>query len=88
MVKVIFCKGLAMLSRQILLFGCGLSLAACTGPVNDATVRDMPTGYMCRLLNSDEYISLPQEQRAIYAELERRGAECVDSTHKLILQSN
>lgn len=62
-------------------------LAACTGAVNDQTVRDMPTGYMCRILDSSEYISLPSEQRAIYAELERRGEECVDGTQRVIIRN-
>jgi hypothetical protein len=61
-------------------------LAACTGPVNDQTVRDMPTGYMCRILDSGEYISLPSEQRAIYAELERRGEGCIDGTSRVIVR--
>lgn len=56
------------------------SISACTGPVNSETVRDMPSGYLCRLLDSREYVTLPGEQRAIYAELERRGAECVGTS--------
>jgi hypothetical protein len=60
--------------------------AACTGPVNDETVQDMPTGYMCRILDSREYISLPSEQRAIYGELERRGEECIDGTSRVIVR--
>lgn len=59
--------------------------AACTGPVNERTVIDMPTGYLCRILG-DDYISLPSEQRAIYGELERRGAQCVNHTQKVIVQ--
>lgn len=71
--------------------GGGLAIAAagflvgCTGPINQETVADMPTGYLCRILDSDEYISLPSEQRAIYAELERRGEQCVDSTRRVIV---
>ncbi len=57
----------------------------CTGPVNTQTTEGMPTGYLCRILDSDEYLTLPSEQRAIYTELERRGAECVGSTAKLIV---
>jgi hypothetical protein len=62
-------------------------ISACTGPVNEQTVRDMPTGYMCRILDSSEYMSLPSEQRAIYAELERRGEDCVDGTQRIIIRS-
>lgn len=59
---------------------------ACTGPINSQTTAEMPTGYLCRILDSSEYISTPSEQRAIYAELEKRGAECIDSTRKVIIQ--
>jgi hypothetical protein len=69
---------------SLILVGVG-TLTACTGPVNESTVRDMPTGYMCRILDSSEYLSLPSEQRAIYAELERRGDECIDGTQKVIV---
>ena len=62
-------------------------LSACTGPVNEQTVLDMPTGYLCRILDSSEYISLPSEQKAIYAELERRGEDCVDGTQRIIVRS-
>ena len=71
------------------LFAIGaVALGACTGPVNESTVGDMPTGYLCRILDSSEYISLPSEQSAIYAELEKRGDECVDSTQKFIVVNN
>lgn len=55
-----------------------LVAAACSGPVTSETTKEMPTGYLCRLLDSDEYLTLPSEQRAIYGELERRGEECRD----------
>lgn len=75
-----------MSKRSLVGYFSALVLGACTGPVNDATVRDMPTGYMCRILDSSEYMSLPSEQRAIYAELERRGEECIDGTHRVIVR--
>ena len=59
------------------------TLGACTGPINNETVRDMPTGYLCRILGPD-YTSLPSEQRAIYAELERRGEQCMP-TRRVVL---
>jgi len=65
-------KVLALFSSVVLL------VANCTGPVNEDTTKDMPTGYLCRILNSKEYISLPSEQKAIYSELERRGENCKD----------
>lgn len=61
-------------------------LSACTGPINEQTVSDMPTGYLCRILDSNEYISLPSEQKAIYAELERREEGCVDGTQRIIVR--
>jgi hypothetical protein len=44
----------------------------------------MPTGFLCRLLDSNEYLTTPAEQKAIYTELERRGEECVDHVQKVI----
>jgi|GEM_PF-5388801 len=60
-------------------------LASCTGPINNQTVKDKPTDYLCRILGPD-YISLPSEQEAIYRELEARGAQCV-STSRVIVES-
>ena len=51
-------------------------LAGCTGPVNDQTTQEMPTGFLCRMLDSNEYLTLPSEQMAIYRELDRRGESC------------
>jgi len=62
-------------------------LQSCTGPVNNTTVKEMPIGYMCRILNSAEYISLPNEQLAIYSELEKRGETCVNETQRLIIKN-
>ena len=49
--------------------------SACTGPINEETVVDMPTGYICDILGPD-YLSVPQERLALFRELERRGEEC------------
>lgn len=64
-----------------------VAVAGCE-TVNNETVKDMPSGYLCRMLDSREYISLPSEQRAIYAELERRGVECIDGHHKVTVKVN
>lgn len=61
----------------------GLTLLSCTGPLNEETMADMPTSYLCRILSPD-YISLPSEQLAIYKELERRGQQCVNTQQIII----
>lgn len=61
------------------------ALSACTA-VNSETVRDMPTGFLCRTLGPD-YITTPGEQIAIYSELERRGAQCMPTHQVVIAQS-
>ncbi len=33
--------------------------AACAGRVSPETTQDMPIGYLCRILDSGEYISTP-----------------------------
>lgn len=72
--------------KRALAIGCvsTIGLMGCTGPVNEQTTQDMPTGYLCRLLDSNEYISTPAEQRAMYGELERRGAECAGQNNVVI----
>ena len=62
--------------KRLVLSGLVFLITACSGPVTPETTKEMPTGYLCRLLDSDEYITLPSEQRAIYGELERRGETC------------
>jgi hypothetical protein len=58
-------------------------LIGCTGPINSQTVVDKPTAYLCRIL-SDDYLSLPSEQEAIYRELERRGEECIPTSRIIV----
>ena len=54
-----------------LLAGCGYVT------VNDATVKDMPTGYLCQFLDPNTWISTSAERAAIFAELKVRDADCV-----------
>ena len=63
-------KALVGLVFSVLLGGCQT--------VNEKTVADMPTGYLCDLL-SPNYVTLPSERRAIFAELEKRNADCVQA---------
>lgn len=72
------------MSRFILLLLAVVILNACTGPINEKTVSDKPSGFLCHMLSS-QYITLPSEQIAIYRELERRGEQCV-STQRVIIE--
>ena len=57
--------------------GAGL-LAGCNSvTVNDVTVKDMPTGYLCQFLNPDTWISTSAERTSIFKELKDRDADCV-----------
>ena len=51
-------------------------LAGCV-TVNDATVKDMPTGYLCQFLNPNTWISTSTERTSIFKELKDRDADCV-----------
>ena len=41
-----------------------------------AALKDYPDGFLCQLLDSNQYVSTPQEQINIYRELERRNLTC------------
>jgi len=62
------------------------ALAACQS-VNSQSVKSMPTGYLCDLL-SPTHITLTSERRAIFEELERRGAECVDKVEVKVREAD
>jgi hypothetical protein len=53
---------------------CGLT--ACV-TVNKETVQDMPSGYLCSLLNPDAWISTASEKKAIFQELKKRNEDCI-----------
>ena len=64
--------------RLVLKFSAvGFALAACSGPINETTVKDMPTGYLCSVLDPNTWVTAGSERRAIFAELKRRNADCV-----------
>jgi hypothetical protein len=51
-------------------------LAGCDS-VNDETVKDMPTGYLCSMLDPNTWITSGQDRAAIFKELKVRDADCV-----------
>lgn len=55
----------------------GLGLLAGCETVNDQTVQDMPTGYLCSFLDPNTWISTSEERAAIFKELKERNADCV-----------
>ena len=69
--------------RTVLLVSAMLFASSCTGPLNQQTMKDMPSSFLCRILGPD-YLSLPSEQLAIYKELERRGEQCIDTNRVII----
>jgi hypothetical protein len=50
-------------------------LVACVSAQPDA-LQEYPDGFLCELLDPDQYLSTPQEQINVYRELERRGLTC------------
>lgn len=59
---------------MVLIFAVALSLIGCV-TVNKETVKDMPSAYLCNLLGPG-YMTTPNEQMAIYRELENRNQQC------------
>lgn len=59
---------------------CALFVVAALLPgcvtVNNETVKEMPTGYLCSLLDPNTWISTAPERSAIFSELRVRGADC------------
>lgn len=51
-------------------------LASCV-TVDNTTVKDMPTGYLCQFLDPNTWISTAAERQAIFDELKARDADCV-----------
>lgn len=52
------------------------ALAGCV-TVNDRTVKDMPTGYLCQFLDPNTWLSTAAERQAIFDELKLRNADCI-----------
>lgn len=53
-----------------------LALAGCE-TINEGSVKDMPTGYLCTFLDPNTWVTTSDERQAIFAELERRNADCI-----------
>ena len=64
--------------RKVLIAGVAVFgfLAGCV-TVNNTTVKDMPTGYLCQFLDPNTWISTSAERAAVFAELKVRDADCV-----------
>ena len=45
--------------------------------VNDATVKEMPTSYLCQFLDANTWMSTQSERSAIFKELKARGQDCI-----------
>lgn len=63
------------MKRIVVIFSV-LALSACV-EVNEQTVGDMPTGYLCSFLDPNTWITSDRERQAIFKELKRRGADCI-----------
>lgn len=54
-----------------------LGLLAGCETINDQTVQDMPTGYLCTFLDPNTWVTTGKERAAIFKELKERNADCV-----------
>ncbi|WP_394177546.1 hypothetical protein [Yoonia maritima] len=57
------------------MFAALIPLAACVSAQPDA-LKDYPDGFLCQLLDPNQYITTPQEQIDIHRELENRDVAC------------
>ena len=55
----------------------GLGLLTACESINEQTVKDMPTGYLCTFLDPNTWITTGNERAAIFKELKARDADCV-----------
>jgi hypothetical protein len=53
-----------------------IALSGCVS-VNSEEVKEMPTGYLCSLLNPDSYMTTGSERRVIFKELKDRDEDCM-----------
>ena len=53
-----------------------LALAGCV-EVNETSVTQMPTGYLCSFLDPNTWTTTARERQAIFQELKRRNADCI-----------
>ena len=76
--------------KKIMILIALLPLSACVS-AQPTALKEYPDGFLCKLLEPDEYLSTPQEQINIYKELERRDLSCVTSgtvSNKVVIINN
>ena len=56
---------------------CGVFFLSGCATVNEKTVEDMPTGYLCQFLDPNTWITTNAERSAIFKELKKRDADCI-----------
>jgi hypothetical protein len=62
--------------RLMIFIATGFFLMACE-TLNETSVRDMPTGYLCTFLDPNTWITTSNERQAVFGELKRRNADCI-----------
>ena len=55
----------------------GIGLLTGCVELNDRTAQDMPTGYLCSMLDPNTYITNNADRRIIFKELKARDADCI-----------
>ena len=55
----------------------GAGFVAGCQTVNEITVREMPTSYLCQYLDANTWITTQAERSAIFKELRERKADCI-----------
>ncbi len=63
--------------KKAYLLVASILLAACVSAQPQA-LQSYPDGFLCQLLDEDQYLSTPQEQINVFKELERRKVTCVE----------
>lgn len=62
--------------KKLVFVAISLAVSGCV-TVNAQEVKDMPSGFLCDLLNGNAYVSTAAERKVIYAELKERNEDCM-----------